>query len=419
MVFNDKEMNEKVMIRNTGYIRLYDATIVPLFLLSPLLALPYILWGIYRQKRSAYFFFSLFLGFLAWLQIPFADLFRHTMNAYNYFGKPMSYVFQNNLSSDFFIPLVSWILVNKDIPYQFLRLFAITESSFLMTIIFNYMIEKSNREYTNGEVFIRFCIMYFFFEFIRTTSGVRYGFALYQYIFAMHLAINKRSYLSALFFAILAIEIHFSFMFFIPISIILYYLCNSIKKAIVIFLFLSSVMLALISNFSFMLGRRADWYFGGGNSISDNTINTITIYGFILFVAVRLFLLPYAFLAIKNFDVFLKWSRMTIVWAGMAIVFITNLTLMVRVTFILSAIGIFLLLEVESYRSIQKRFITLILWCGILTTLFNVVNYRTYILNSRFHYITLPVPIILQNQYDKQWILEHINENKIIKNTYE
>ena len=175
----------------------------------------------------------------------------------------------------------------------------------------------------------------------------------------------------------------------------------------------------LISKFSFMLGRRADWYFSGGNSISDNTMNTITIYGFILFVAVRLFLLPYIILAIKNFDCFLKWSRITIVWVGMAIVFIVNLTLMVRITFFLSAIGIFLLLEIESYNRIHKRFITLILWCGILTTFFNIVNYRTYILNSRFHHIALSVPLILQNHYEKQWILEHINDNRIIKNTHE
>lgn len=51
-----------------GYIRLYTVTVATLFLLSPLLALPYILLGIYRQERSAYFFFALFLGFLAWLQ---------------------------------------------------------------------------------------------------------------------------------------------------------------------------------------------------------------------------------------------------------------------------------------------------------------------------------------------------------------
>lgn len=100
---------------------------IALFLLSPLLALPYIILGIYRGEKSAYFLFSLFLGFLAWLQIPFADLFRHTMNAYNYCEKPFDRVFNN---SDFIIPLANWVLMKYHIPYQYLRLFSVTECFF-------------------------------------------------------------------------------------------------------------------------------------------------------------------------------------------------------------------------------------------------------------------------------------------------
>ena len=86
-----------------GYIRLYTVTVATLFLLSPLLALPYILLGIYRQERSAYFFFALFLGFLAWLQVPLSDLFRHSLNIYHYLDKPFSYAYVNKQSADYFI----------------------------------------------------------------------------------------------------------------------------------------------------------------------------------------------------------------------------------------------------------------------------------------------------------------------------
>lgn len=113
--------------------------------------------------------------------------------------KPFSYAYVNKQSADYFIPIVNWILVNGNIPYQYLRLFSVTESFFLLTVIFNYMIETSEREYTYGEVFMRFCIMYLFFEFIMTTSGVRYGFAVCQYIYALHLVFNKKSWLPALF----------------------------------------------------------------------------------------------------------------------------------------------------------------------------------------------------------------------------
>lgn len=404
-------------MKSFGYIKTYDAGLVPLFLLSPLLSLPYILWGIYRRERSAYFFFSLFLGFLAWLQIPFADLFRHTINAYDLVGKPISYIFTNSLSSDFFVPFVSWILVNADFPYQFLRLLSATECFFLMTIIFNYMIEKSERNYSDSEVFIRFWILFLFFEYIRTTSGVRYGFALFQYVFALHLVINKKSYLSALFFALLAMEIHISFAFFVPVSILLYYVCTSVKRAIIVTALGSALTLVLITKFSFLLGRRADWYFDGGTSVSGT--HHITIYGFILFVAVRLFLLPFVVMVVKFFKRYSKWCRIGLVWLVMTVIFITNITVMLRMSFVFSVIAIFSFLEIESRELIRKRVITILLFCGFMTTLFNTVNYRTIILNSRYYYIVMPVPFILQNQYELDWIIEHIDNNTIIKDVHE
>lgn len=104
---------------------------------------------------------------------------------------------------------------------------------------------------------------------------------------------------------------------------------------------------------------------------------------------------------------------MAAVWIGMAVMFITNMTMLYRLTFVLSTIGIFLLLEIEQHFYIRKRFITILLWCGIMTTLCNTVNYRSIILNARYQYIAMPVPVILQDHYDKQWILEHVNGNKM------
>lgn len=251
-----------------------------------------------------------------------------------------------------------------------------------------------------------------------TTSGVRYGFAVCQYIYALHLVFNKKSWLPALFFALFATQIHVSFAFFIPISVLLYWLCSTKRKTIVFFGLLSVVLIPIISHFSYLLGRRADWYFGGGNSVSDNS--AITIYGFILTIGVRLFLLPLLVLVYQYFNPTrvaqyhsCRWTRMAAVWIGMAVMFISNMTMLYRLTFVLSTIGIFLLLEIEQHSYVRKRFITILLWCGIMTTLCNTVNYRSIILNSRYQYIAMPVPVILQDHYDKQWILEHVNGNKM------
>lgn len=401
-----------------AYIRYNTPTAIALFLLSPLLALPYILLGIYQRKRSAFFLFSLFLGVLAWLQLPFADLYRHTINAYRlYYDKPVTSIYVDALSADYAIPLMSWFILNNEIPYQILRLFYITESFFLMTIIFNYMVERSDRIYTQGEVFLRFCILFLFFEFVRTTCGVRYGFAVYQFVFALHLFLNKRSYFLSALFAFFAIAIHASFTYFVPISLALYFICRTRISSFALITLGLLTALTVISKYSYLLGRRADWYFSGGTDVSGNLLASITVYGFILFVFVRVFLFPFVYLAYKHFDLFSKWSRMLVVWMVLLCIFITNITMFNRFAFVISAIGVFVLLEIESKIEIRKSMITLILWCGIVTTVFNTVNCRTIIINSRYQYIAMPIPVILQNQYEKQWILEHVDGNNM-KDTY-
>ena len=276
------------------------------------------------------------------------------------------------------------------------------------------MINVSSREYTQKEVFERFCILFCFFEFIQTTVGVRYGFALYQYIFALHLLINKKSYIAALIFAFLATKIHESFYFFIPISIILYVCCRSRKTSIILLICLTVIAVPIIGRFSFLLGRRADWYFGGGTSISGNTFGKVTIYGFILFTSIRLFLLPFAFLVIKYFDSSSKWVRFAMVWLILFCVFITNSVMIFRIAFIFATIGVFLLLAIEMQEKLHTRVIRIILWCGIMTTVLNAINYRTYILESKYQYIAMPTFVILQNLYERQWIIEHVKGNTII-----
>lgn len=390
----------------------YNWALTLFFLLAcPILSLPFILQGIYKQERSAFFLFSLFLGLLAWLQVPLADLFRHSLNAYNYGFYSLSDIFGREDSSDYFIPLMNWVLMHLHIPYQYLRLVTTTESFFLLTIIFNYMIKTSSRGYTRGEAFKRFCILWLFFEFLQMVSGVRYVFALCQYVFAMHLAFNKRSYIKAIFFAWLAMKIHMSFSFLIPIGLVLYLLCTTRKNALTIWGILSMLSVVILSRYSYLLGIRADWYFSGGSDVSGDTFEEITIYGLVLFIGIRLLLVPFIVLNLKNFNSKLKWNRMFMANMIVAFIFITNAVLIFRFAAILSTMCAFFLLETEAHANVSRKMIRIILWCGIATTFLNGVNYRGILLNSRYQYLATPVPVILHNQYDRQWIINNVDGN--------
>ena len=85
-----------------------------------------------------------------------------------------------------------------------------------------------------------------------------------------------------------------------------------------------------------------------------------------------------------------------------------------RITFVFAAIGPFVLLATETNNIIHKNLIKLIVFCGCAITVFNAVNYRETILNSRFQYIAAPIPFILDNHYDQYWILRYIDNNRML-----
>ena len=394
----------------------YNGIIAALFMfLSPLLALPYILTGVYQRRKSAFLLFSLFWGFLAWLQVPLMDLYRHNISFFAYENLTLAQVL-NGQEADFVIPILKWLLVNNGLPFQILRLFEAATSVYLMSVIFNYMIRHSPRYYTKGEIFKRFWIMILFMEFIQMVSGVRYGFALFQYVFAIHLFINKKQYFWSILFAFMASQTHNSFTYLIPISTILYIACRSKKLSIGILCCLLVFGNIFVSVFSHLWESRAEWYFEGGNSLSGNTFADLTIFGILFFIVIRMFLIPFGVLALRYISPVDKWTRITTVWVILALTFIVNAVMLFRMCYVLATIGIFCLLAVESKRHLSRRLVNLILFCGIMTTLINGMNYRDIILNSRFQYIAAPIPIIVSEQYEYTWIINHIDNNRVLGN---
>ena len=384
-----------------------------LFLLSPLISLPFILAGIYRQKVSALFLLSVFIGLLAWLQVPTNDLYRHTMQYYNYAGKDFDWVINDPTYTDYISSLGKWILVNNGLTYQWYRLFWVAESFFVVAYALNDYILRSTRVYTRKEVFLYFLIWVLFFEFIQTTSGVRYCCACYNYAFALYLFFNRKKYLLGFLFLFVALKTHSSFNFFIPLSFLLYFLCRTRTMAfigVVVGFIMVSIVLSMFGEA--LLGRSAEFYFKDGISGSGGS----TSIGFVLFILVRLFLLPFAYIGFRYFNLKSPWTRMTLVWASIFIIFITNEVMIFRCAVFLSVVGIFALLECESKRLISHRLFDIVIWCGIFTTVFNAVNYRGYISSSSFEKIAAPVvPVILDNVYDKQWLNSNISGDQMKK----
>ncbi len=404
-----------VVVRSSGPQYLgFGAAIV--FFISPILSLPFILYGIYLQKKSAYFLFACLLGVFAWLQIPLGDLWRHTFIIEEYASKDITHIFARK-DSDFIIYTLGWLARRMGISYQIVRLVTICESFFILCLILHYMLNNSQRKYTQSEAFQRFVILFLFYEFIQTVSGTRYGVASYNYIFALHLWFNKRNYKLALLFGCIAAFTHESFLYFVPISVFAILVCRSRPMAIAIMVTAFIIVLPFINYFAEYIGRRSEFYFGSGKDMSVAEAGT-TIIGFLLFYCCRLLNIPFICLAIKYFKQEFLWARASLVWIAFLFATITNLLLLFRFAFIIQIIGVFMLIQIESKYRLSKRTINCVLLCGILLTSMNILNYRTYIIQSRYQYAIAPLPIVLCYEYKLPWISEHVNGNSVIKDTY-
>lgn len=384
-----------------------------LFILSPLLSMPIVLYGVYRQKISGYVLFSLFLGLLAWLQVPLGDLFRHSLETQAYLGMSFSEFVANKGDSDFVSSFGKWFLVNNDLPYQWYRLFWVAESFLALALPLRWMMLNDKRVYTYKDAFIRFGILFLFFEFIMNTNGVRYCCACYNYVLALHFWINRKKLLLAIITLLLVTKIHSAMMFLIPLSFIIYLITRKRNAGLIVALIMMCIIILTLSEYGHeLLGRRADFYFDGGK-IGGNKMGATWV-GFILHIAMRVFLLPFAYLSYKYFSIQNKWCRVLFSWVLIMLIFISNENMIFRAAVPIGSIGVLTLVYLENFYCLRKKFINTVVWCGVMTTLFNTVNYHPYILNSHYERIITPVPMILDYTYSISWIQKNIHGNHMI-----
>ena len=389
--------------------RLRELTFI-IFIMSPLLSLPLIIKGIYHRDKVAFFLFAIFMGFAAYLTLPFADLFRHTLMYYDY-GKLPSADFKINfgLGGEWFIPVMDRFLYLNGIGFEFLRLLEAVISFLQLYVICNWFIKRSDYIYTPKQIFSRFIILFLFFEFLYMITGMRFGFAMCQYIFGLHLLLNLNKKILSLIFFYFACAIHTSFNFFIPITFLIYITKPSKKNIIPLFMFVLLVSTSVEHILLPMMGRRAEWYFSEDSEGWGNT----TIYGFIFSLVPKLCTIPFIVMLIRNYSNDNKWARMYLAWLILGITLINNFVVLQRVTWVLNMLGVFLLMSLEWKIAIKYKLKRWIMYSGIALTLFNTLNFKTFFLKSDYYRLFYPVPVILSQEYELDWILRNIDNNSL------
>ena len=380
--------------------------------LCPLLSIPFIIYGIYHRKLGAFASLAILLGIFAYISAPSGDLYRH-YNQYNYLSvRPLSAISLTEFYLNGILPYIYWLMSHLNISFSYLRFFELSIGFFLLCRIFNYMIDYSEQDYTKKEIFIRFAILFLFFDFLYTTMGVKFGFAICTYLYSLHLIINKSNLTTSLLFFIFTCIWHSSFLFTGPFVYTIYLLKPQKSTAIWIGIALAFALPIIISLIGYLLfGIRYDFYFSG-KAGDVTSYNAMTLTGLILYILPKLTVIPFAIILIKKYDNESGWCRIALGWFMLAIILITNAVTFYRFWWVFMAIGIFFLLDIERLsNSFPQEKIRYLFICGLIFTALNMLVYHNEILYSQYYRSIYPIPMALNSDYSKSWVYSNIKHD--------
>lgn len=375
-----------------------------IFLLSPVLSLPFVFEGIKNRNKCSFVLISFFLGLFAYCTLPAQDLFRH----FEQYDRFLTYDLKDISDLDFSLNgievYIFCIMGKLGLHFDYFRLTTLFVGFFLLCKIFRWKMNNSSNSYTPQEYFTRFIILFLFFDLFYTVMGLRYGFALCLYMYGVFLLLDKQKVFFSVLFFVMAYLFHGSFLFLVPASFVLYYLRISRRNMIFLLVVAFVAMTYFFASYTDLLGARADWY---GNSSGVSSYSKMTFYGLIGFFGPKICALPFAYILIKNNINESKWRRMAMAWLVLSLICISNAVFFYRIWWVFSSMGIFLIIDFEDFGpKFNHKTITTIKNVGILFLMFNVIPYHYIFFVSDYYRLFEPVPLIFNHNYEINEILQ-------------
>ena len=128
-----------------------------IFILHPLLCLPLIIIEVYNKRHYALILLGCFMGLCAMLWPPTGDLYRHTMDYFDYIDKDE---FELKLGQfDFILYYLSYVFANLGINFELVRFLFVFLSYMIVFFIFEDM--GKTTEFITKHYRISLCIFFF------------------------------------------------------------------------------------------------------------------------------------------------------------------------------------------------------------------------------------------------------------------
>ena len=300
------------------------AVTVILFFTWPLISLPFILYGVYNQKKYAYILLSLFTGLLSIYYPPFGDQYRYWIDYHNVLDNNLDFVLSlpERLSApaELFAPkaliapgkllnsrlsimtLLEMLFKSMDANIEIMR-FVIVSLCCMICLGISYDVcRQAPADENKAYRFLLFLAFFFSFPFFSICEGYRQGCGMCLILWAFHTVFFKRKYVWGTFLILMGIWFHPMYLFSLFIFILTPFLKNNNKRpwflpCVAVFLLLSGEILfsyvfpyiSLPSELESMntyfapdgkwkLGRVSDW------SLKHKVVDQIKIISFALYI---------------------------------------------------------------------------------------------------------------------------------------
>lgn len=383
-----------------------------LFACCPILAMPFVIEGAYKNKINSYILFAIFMGLCSMLIIfPFGDLYRHALTYYElgmYDWNDFKLYLEFNFKIDFLLQLIDYFFIHNEIPFGYIRFFLVSISYFLHFKLYDLFC----RQYTisNSEKKIVFWFLILIVPFSAISIGIRFGFAivLFSYFVCKRYWFNHKSAFDFT-YIIVAVFFHFATIIFLTLLLLFkigIYIKN--KKTFLLIFFLLFILSNSLGGVLYILPideRLAEYLlnYTEGSFADTSYLAGLNIFGLLPLILNYILNIFLMFLFYKYIPINRKSSLIYntfLLFAATSAFF--SLNGRIATVFYLYAV-VYLLKEI----SIQKMKILFFVY--LLGVIISVsLTWRRYSIN-KWTYLFTPVLVSFQQDYDLNWIYQHID----------
>lgn len=385
-----------------------------LLLMCPIAAFVIILNKLYHGHLNRLVLISLFMAFVGYLTIPFADSSRHMFLFFSLERSPVNELIYYD-GKDFILYSLSNLFAKWHLPFELIKalfVFICYQSSFALykdTLKYNPILTENKRIQ-----FLVFLIFFLSVPFAWIVNGLRFVTSAYLLLFAFHYFIARKR-IKCLSLVYLAIGTHFGILYILPLF--LYYCFPVIKInrkqffVLGIFLLIGGKLLFELYGLSLFKEEGMEKTYNTYVANSDeNFTDTTSLNGFISIFLMQL--LPIYIVGIIAVFCSKKYSKETLSKIFVSLLFIILvspfLLLFQRYGYTIIPVLLFFSLgNLQSNRNVRKIVMWLLISCIILFISYTY-GYRGIYIYSPFYYLFFPFVFTLSHTWSLSDAVEHL-----------